>query len=132
MKTYAIRLRPNFKIRKSLEEFATKNNMRSGCVLTCVGSLSSATLRMAGADKINEFVGEFEIVSLVGTLETDDCHLHISISDKEGNVIGGHLKEGVVGTTAEIVICELEGLSFSREMDEETGFPELVISDLGG
>jgi len=65
----------------------------------------------------------------VGTLSQDGSHLHITLSDEEGNCIGGHVKEGcLVYVTAEIVIVELDGVNFSREFDKETGFKELVIS----
>ena len=78
--------------------------------------------------KTYEDEGTFEIVSLVGTVETGNSHLHIAISDKDGNVFGGHLKSGsIVGTTAEVVIGELEGVSFKRELDEETDYDELVV-----
>lgn len=71
---------------------------------------------------------KLEIVSLVGTLN-EHAHLHISLSDKDGRTIGGHaIGDLEVFTTAEIVIGELSDLQFSREMDERTGFPELVIS----
>lgn len=71
---------------------------------------------------------KFEIVSLVGTLN-EHAHLHISLSDKDGRTIGGHaIGDLEVFTTAEIVIGELSDLQFTREMDERTGFPELVIS----
>lgn len=54
--------------------------------------------------------------------------LHITISDKDGNAFGGHLKnDSIVGITAEVVIGELEGLVFKREFDKSTGYDELVI-----
>ncbi|KAI3363900.1 hypothetical protein L3Q82_001498 [Scortum barcoo] len=71
--------------------------------------------------------GRFEIVSLVGTLNRD-AHLHISLSDAEGRTVGGHvLGDLEVFTTAEVVVGEAADLQFSREMDERTGFPELVV-----
>lgn len=71
--------------------------------------------------------GRYEIVSLVGTLNRD-AHLHISLSDAEGRTIGGHvLGDLEVFTTAEVVIGEAADLLFIREMDDQTGFPELVV-----
>ncbi|MCX6713903.1 MAG: DNA-binding protein, partial [Candidatus Vogelbacteria bacterium] len=99
--------------------------------LTCVGNLSKAVIRMADADITKTREGTFEIVSLVGTVEAGNSHLHISISDKDGNTFGGHLKKGsLVGVTAEIVMGELEGLKFKRELDEKTGYEELVVEEL--
>lgn len=71
--------------------------------------------------------GRFEIASLVGTLNPHP-HLHICLSDAEGRTVGGHvLGDLEVFTTAEVVVGEAVGLQFNREMDERTGFPELVV-----
>ena len=103
----------------------------AGIILSVVGALKSVKLRMAGAapkkQVIKSFSGDFEIVSIEGTLSKDDCHIHISLSDKNGAVVGGHLKEGVVVVTAEVSLLELTDRKFLREFDKETGFEELVV-----
>jgi len=67
-------------------------------------------------------------VSLVGTLSGGEGHLHISLSDVQGHVIGGHVIGGLyIYTTAEIVIGECSDLKFEREHDDSTGFQELAI-----
>ncbi|CAM9619160.1 unnamed protein product [Choristocarpus tenellus] len=71
----------------------------------------------------------FEILSLVGTLSLDGCHLHMSLGDERGNVIGGHLIEAVVHTTAELVIGEPSAFAFSRKVDHRTGFKELHVAN---
>ena len=132
MKTHAFRLRPGQNLREEIEKFVKEKNIKAGVILTCVGNLKKAIIRMADAKetKTYEDDGSFEIISLVGTVETGNSHLHIAISDKEGNIFGGHLKEGsVVGVTAEIVIGELEGVTFRRELDEDTGYDELVVGE---
>ncbi len=128
MKIHIFRLTPRKDLRGSIEEYAKKHNIKAGVILTCVGSLQKAVIRMADENITKEYNEKFEIVSLVGTLSTTDCHLHISIADKNGNVYGGHLKRGsIVYTTAEIVIGEVEKTTFSYEPDEQTGFSELVV-----
>lgn len=118
-------------LRKEIEQFAAEHNFSAGLVLSAVGALKSAKLRMAGATKesktIVDFEGDYEIVSIQGTIAKDDCHIHISVSDKSGKVVGGHLKEGIVGVTAEVSLLELPDKKFLREPDPETGFKELVI-----
>ena len=96
MKTYAVRLQPNQDLKTSLENYARENQINAGVVLTCVGSLNCATLRMANKNILKTFEGKFEIVSLVGTFSSDGCHLHIALSDKDGNMegkndLGSHL-----------------------------------------
>jgi hypothetical protein len=71
-----------------------------------------------------------EIVSLSGTIASfGGSHLHLSVADSSGRVLGGHVKEGcIVHTTVELVIGVLEGYAFHREIDPDTGFPELVVN----
>ncbi len=73
-----------------------------------------------------------EITSLVGTVSSTDggnCHLHITLADDDGNVIGGHVLDGnIIYTTAEIVVGELQGRTFKRIMCPHSGYDELCIS----
>jgi predicted DNA-binding protein with PD1-like motif len=128
MKTHAFRLKRGEDLRDAIDAYVAAKSIKAGVILACVGNLERAILRMADEKIVKTFDGTFEIVSLVGTVETGNSHLHISISDSEGKVWGGHLKKGsLVGVTAEVVIAELEGLMFRREPDEQTGFDELVV-----
>jgi len=132
MKTIIFRLKPGADLKSSIEDIVKKNTIKAGFIITCVGGLKQATVRMAGArpdaQDIRTLTGNFEIVSLVGTVSINGTHLHMSFSDDEGNVHGGHLKEGtVIHPTAEIVIGIDANVEMKREMDEETGFTELVV-----
>jgi predicted DNA-binding protein with PD1-like motif len=132
MKMLAIRLKPNQDLKTELEKIVDDNGITSGFIATCVGSLHQVTIRMAGAkpekQDIRTLDGHFEIVSLVGTVSVSGTHLHISVSDQDGAVIGGHLKQGsLVTTTAEIVIGYDDAVTFDRVLDPETGFDELDI-----
>uniref|UniRef100_A0A7S2NZA0 PPC domain-containing protein n=1 Tax=Leptocylindrus danicus TaxID=163516 RepID=A0A7S2NZA0_9STRA len=145
---HAFRMRPDDSLMQTLKQSAEtifeepeqqqadgKSIAKSAFIMTAVGSLSSVTLRMANADannKDNEIKvfpdTKFEIVSMTGTFAPGrKCHVHISLSDSTGAVIGGHLIEGTIYTTAEIVLGSIEGVSFDREMDKATGFMELVV-----
>lgn len=128
MKYHAIRLHPDQDLKNEITDFTRKHQIKAGIILTCIGSLSSARLRLANENVTKQFKGKFEILSLQGTLSLDGCHLHISISDAGGNVIGGHLLDGcIIYTTAEIVIAEIDNMFFSREHDPQTGFDELKV-----
>jgi uncharacterized protein len=129
MKTHALRLGPGDDLKIRLREFVKSNDIRAGNIITCVGSLKKATLRLAD-ETTKEYNNPFEILSLVGTLSKDGIHLHISVSDEKGLTTGGHVKEGcIIHTTAEIVIGENEDMIFSRDFNKETGFKELTISE---
>ncbi|KAK3092376.1 hypothetical protein FSP39_002124 [Pinctada imbricata] len=97
--------------------------------MTCVGSITRGKIRMADSVTIKDLDGHFEIVSLVGTLSAGG-HLHISLSDVNGDVMGGHVAGPlIVFTTAEVVVGECEGALMSREPDSKTGYNELVIKN---
>lgn len=91
MNILAIRLKPEQDLKQSLRNFVEQNNIQAGFILTAVGSLKKASLRFANQDKSQVFDERFEIVSLVGTLSVHGIHLHISLSDRNGKTIGGHL-----------------------------------------
>ncbi|XP_076872420.1 bifunctional protein GlmU-like isoform X1 [Brachyhypopomus gauderio] len=131
-RVFALRLGPGQELLSSLQAFVEERELKAPFIITCVGSVTKATLRLANAslENTNEVVQlqeRFEIVSLVGTLNTP-AHLHISLADKDGRTIGGHvLGDLEVFTTAEVVVGEASDLHFTRELDSRTGFPELVV-----
>ena len=55
LKLYALRIKPNQDLYKELDSFVQKNSLKSAFIMTCVGSLTKATVRMAfGGLKENE------------------------------------------------------------------------------
>ncbi len=128
MKTHIFRLLPGQDLKSELMNIVRDKGIAAGWIITCVGSLKRTHLRFANQDTSVVREGHFEIVSLVGTLSINGCHLHISISDNVGAVIGGHLLDGnTIYTTAEIVIGYDETLVFTREKDGTTEWPELQV-----
>ena len=129
MYTYTFRLKPQKDLFDEIEVFVAAKNIQAGCVLSSVGSLTHATLRLANREFYTDYEGHFEIVSLTGTVSTNGSHLHISISDGDGKTIGGHLVSGCkVYTTAEIVIAVFENVVYKRELlKDDSGYEELVV-----
>ena len=132
METLPLRLLPGDDLRAALEaEFAARS-YRAGFVISGVGSLSEARLRLAGAGEPDHLRGDLEILTLAGTLAGNGSHLHMSVADSQGRVVGGHVAHGcVVRTTAEVLLVLLSDWSFVRELDPATGFAELVVSRRG-
>jgi uncharacterized protein len=125
MRAIALRLRPGADLKGELLALATRERIRAGWVLTCVGSLSQARLRLAGGTDHATWQGAFEIVALTGTLSQDGGHLHLAVADHRGRTVGGHLAEGcTVRTTAEVVLAADDRLVFAREHDPATGYEE--------
>jgi predicted DNA-binding protein with PD1-like motif len=130
MSVHVLRLQPGRDLKRALDELAESERIRAGIVLTCVGSLKRAVLRLADGIDVTELEQPFEILSLVGTVSEAGSHLHVGLADALGTTIGGHLKEGsIVHTTAEIAIGVIAGMRFEREPDAATGYRELVITE---
>ena len=85
-----------------------------------VGLFDTARKEYQSATK----TGDFEIVSLTGTVNTMDgayyAHIHMSAGDREYHVFGGHLNRAVVSGTCEMVIQVIDG-TVDRIRDEEVG-----------
>jgi predicted DNA-binding protein with PD1-like motif len=132
MKTMAFRLMPGVDLKQELRRIVDEHGLRAGYIVSCVGSLARARIRMPGATGEPECFKSLdeptEIISLAGTLCPDGLHLHIGLARRDGQCIGGHVVEGcVVHTTAELIIGELPDLEFHREPDPETGYLELCV-----
>eukprot|EP00891_Asterochloris_glomerata_P004864 jgi/Astpho2/4864/fgenesh1_pg.00069_%23_16_t len=125
---YLIWLRPTERLIDSLKQFVAHKQIQAGMISTCVGSLQEVVIRFANQEEHTRMQGHFEIVSLTGTFSVAGHHVHISVSDRAGATTGGHLIEGTVYTTAEMVVTELAGLTFGRETDDTYGFKELAIT----
>ncbi|MGC9517859.1 MAG: PPC domain-containing DNA-binding protein [Methanomicrobiales archaeon] len=124
----ASRLGPGQDLKLELVKIVKTRQLESGVIISIVGSLNNAILRMAdGNTKI--FNGPFEIVSAEGTLSKDGVHVHVAIADENGLVSGGHLKNGCeVNTTVELCILRTKH-SFSRVFDPKTGYKELIVDE---
>ena len=128
MQTITFRLKPGEDLFEAIEAVVAERNIEAGCVLSAVGSLIYATLRLANHDYYSEYDGYFEIVSMTGTVSAHGSHLHISISDEDGKTIGGHLVSGCkIYTTAEMVLGIFEDVVYKREFTEDSGYEELVV-----
>lgn len=131
MHTLSLRLRPGQDLRQQLTALAAQQRLPAAAVLTCVGSLTQVTLRLANQEGPTVYRGHFEIVSLVGTLAESGSHLHLAVADSTGRTIGGHLLDGsLVYTTAELVLAVLDEVTFQREPDPTFGYRELTVQPL--
>lgn len=115
-------------LKKEILLYCKNNKIEAGVILCAVGCIKHLHIRLAEAKEYIDRDECYEIVSITGTLSKDDCHIHISVSDNKGNTIGGHLKDGtIVDTTCEVVIYELDNYVFNRELDNSTGYEEIVM-----
>lgn len=124
---FALRLRPNDDLLVGLRAFAKARGLRAAFVASCAGSATHTSVRYANQPAASVRDGHFEIVSLTGTLTADGAHAHVAFADSTGATFGGHLMDGTrIYTTAEIVLGELDHVTFAREPDSTYGYRELV------
>ncbi len=77
-------------------ENLTKTTDEVGYVLGIVGNLSSAVIKCPGTSKTTDFEGVLEIISLNGFFSEKKVHIHLSFSNRDCMVFGGHLSSGTI------------------------------------
>ena len=125
--TYIVRMDPGEEILTQLKVFAEQEGVKLASV-TALGAVNDFTVGVfdtgAKVYKSNRFQGVYEIVSLVGTINTMNdafyCHLHMCAADQEGHAFGGHLNEAVISATCELVVTCLPGRT-DRVFSDEVG-----------
>lgn len=124
--TIVARIDRGEEILTALQEIAEAEDIRLASI-SALGATNDFTVGVYNVDEkqyhANDFKGNFEIVSLTGTVSTMDgrfyAHLHMSAGDEKGQVFGGHLNRAVVSAVCEMVIAVIDGTvdrSFSPEI----------------
>lgn len=91
-----------------------------------IGAFDTITKEYADA----EFVGLFEIVSVMGSISSKDGnaypHLHIAVADGTEKMLGGHLKVAIIDPTCELFIQTIDG-RLERKFEPTTGLNLLSL-----
>ncbi|MBA2080496.1 PCC domain-containing protein [Aeromonas veronii] len=125
----ALRLLPGEDLIAGLRAQMARHGLQAVWIAGAVGSLTHANLRYAAQPDGTLLEGAFEVIALGGTLDPECEHLHLSISDKQGLMRGGHVLPGCrVRTTLELVVGELEAYRFGRAPCPQSGYEELLIT----
>lgn len=125
--TIVARIDKGEEILESIKNIALKENIKLANV-NALGATNDFTVGVfKTAEKKyykNDFSGDFEIVSLTGTINTMNgefyTHIHMSAGNDKGQVFGGHLNRAIVSATCELVINVIDG-TVDRYADEEVG-----------
>lgn len=115
------------KIIENLKQFCAKNKIKCG-YFSGIGALGEAELAhyiVENKKYTSKILKQpLEIVNMTGNVTTMNnevyLHCHITLSDEEMKAIAGHLKEGIIAATCEIVLVELN-TAISRRYDDLTG-----------
>jgi len=106
--TYIFRLERNAEIMASLEEIGSL--FEGVCKISAIGAGIDPELGFFnGSGYIwKEFEGEFEIISLEGSITRFEGksipHIHVVLGTETFSTIGGHLKKMIVNPTLEIFV----------------------------
>lgn len=131
MKTVCRRLHRGDDLLLSICTLCEREKIDAAVVLSAVGCVSRAVLRDAGGVNLRSVDEPCEIVSLNGTASRTRCHLHLALSREDLSAIGGHMMPGcIVNTTCELVLGVLEHMRFDVEQDAQTGYDELIFTEL--
>lgn len=125
--TIVARIDKGEEILDKIKELALKENIKLANV-NALGATNDFTVGVFKTEEkkyySNEFKGNFEIVSLTGTINTMNgefyTHIHMSAGNDKGEVFGGHLNKAIVSATCEMVINIIDG-TVDRYFDEEIG-----------
>ena len=125
--TVVARIDRGEEILAAVREIAGAEHIQLASV-SALGATNDFTVGVYNVDEkqyhANDFKGNFEIVSLTGTIDTMGgdfyCHLHMSAGDDQGRVFGGHLNRAVISATCEMVVTLLPG-TVDRVRSEDIG-----------
>ena len=134
-KTYCLVFAEGDEILSGLKEFAVKYKITSAQI-TGIGDASSARFgwydKSRKMFKVNELHTFGEITSLIGDITLYNgnpvVHVHANLGTEDGLVHGGHLLEGIVNPTLQLMVT-VYPVPLYKKMDEGSGIliidPEL-------
>lgn len=125
--TIVVRIDKGEEILEKIREIALKENIKLANI-NALGATNDFTVGVfKTAEKkyySNNFKGDFEIVSLTGTINIMNnefyTHIHFSAGNDKGEVFGGHLNRAIVSATCEMIINIIDG-KVDRKFSEEIG-----------
>jgi len=133
----AMRLPPGTDVFAGIVDTCTKYMIKDGVIMSALGSWRKATFAnptdlpngKVGYGESTILEGNYELLALSGMICHDTegnilPHIHITISDEEGNAYGGHMQPGCeVLITTDIVIGVFTDIDMGRRFDEALGVP---------
>jgi len=120
---------------EGLTAFAGRESLRASQI-TAIGALSGVTLgyfdRESRRYQRIPLPEQVEVLSLLGVVTLDGekpkVHSHIVVGRRDGSTRGGHLVEGHVWPTLEVVIEE-SPQHLQRRLDPESGLALIDLAD---
>jgi uncharacterized protein len=122
-------------VAEGLRRFAAEQDLR-GSYFTAIGALRDVVLGYWDWDSKdytpNELREQVEVLSMIGNIAlapdgSPKVHAHVVVGRSDGSAYGGHLLEGHVRPTLEVVLTE-SPRHLQRRHDDETGLPLLRLA----
>jgi len=128
-----IRLFPGESIYEKLGEVCRKYYINSAVVISGIGQLKNFKLgyfKEKGNYTPRHFKIPHELLSLEGNIVKQNeeyiFHLHAVLGNEKKEVVGGHLIEGLVEVTNEIILLKSKA-NFERKMEDNTGLKGMFL-----
>jgi predicted DNA-binding protein with PD1-like motif len=127
LRTFAVVLATGDEIMSSIASFATEHSV-GATQFTAIGALSRVVVAFFDWPTRKyqnvEFREQVEVLSLLGDITLEQgkpkVHAHIVLGRTDASAHGGHLVEGVVRPTMEIIVTETPS-HLRRRFDSESG-----------
>ncbi|MGZ5172551.1 MAG: PPC domain-containing DNA-binding protein [Vulcanimicrobiaceae bacterium] len=134
-RTYAVVLDSGDEVVSALTRFAESENL-TATRFTAIGAFSDAVLGYYDWDnKQYEHIPvteQVEVVSLIGDVALEGkrprVHAHVVLGLRDGTARGGHLLEGRVRPTLEVILTESPNY-MKREFDPDSGLALIRIGE---
>ena len=104
-----------------------RDHKSTSFLISAVGDLSKVSLKCPLNDLPLIFEKKLEIITLSGYLRSTESHLHISVSDENGSVFGGHLLSGtIVLKSLDVLIGVVPNLNKTSSIESSTNIDSTV------
>jgi predicted DNA-binding protein with PD1-like motif len=131
--TFALILETGDEALASLKAFAAEQKLTAAS-FTAIGAFSKTTVGFYDFDKKDyekiSFEEQMEVLSITGDIsvyeDQPQIHAHAVLGKRDGSAHGGHLLEGTVHPTLEIIITESPAY-LKRKMDKGSGIPLIKL-----
>jgi len=118
---------------QSLKTICQKHNVETAIMLSAIGQLKNFTLGYFDGQKYiyHDFTDVHELITISGMISWSPedkeykLHLHTTVGNKEAHTFSGHLRQGSVQSTNEIVLLKTN-IKVKRKK-EETGLTGLYL-----
>lgn len=136
-RTYALIMDNGDEAVSTLQDFCERNGIGSAR-FTAIGAFSDLTLgyfdwKKKAYEKI-PLCEQVEVLMLAGDVAVQEgkpkIHAHITVGKRDGSAHGGHLLEGTVRPTLEVMLIE-SPRHLTRTMDEQSGLALIDIEASG-